>query len=67
MGTGWEAGLGTKAGAEKMNEESRKLGNQALMYLIQIVSVRCSLIAQWAPAAVTPAPAAAGFGATPEA
>ncbi len=35
--------------------------------LIQIVSVPCSLIAQWAPAAVTPAPAAAGFGATPEA
>ena len=34
---------------------------------IQIVSVLCSLIAQWAPAAVTPAPAAAGFGATPEA
>jgi len=33
-----------------------------LLNLIQIVSVKCSLSARWAPAAVTPAPAAAGFG-----
>ncbi len=38
-----------------------------LLHLILIGSVKCSLTAQWAPAAVTPAPAAAGLGATPEA
>ena len=38
-----------------------------LLSLIPIVSVPCSLSARWVPAAITPAPAAAGFGATPEA
>ena len=32
-----------------------------LLDLIQIVYVTCSLIAQWAPAAVTPAPSVAGL------
>ena len=44
--------------------EIRKLGI-GLLDLIQIVSVLCSHIARWAPAAVTPAPAAAVVGATP--
>ena len=45
--------------------ENRETRNR-LLDLIQIVSVKCSLGAQWALPAITSAPAVAGFWATPE-
>ena len=47
--------------------KSEKIGNREtrnrLLDLIQIVSVKCSLGAQWALPAITSAPAVAGFWA----